>query len=54
MVDVVESIEQLLHYTFDLAQGKHDVGVAQQAGQIVLTEFKDQVESALESVVWGS
>ena len=51
VVDVVESLEDLLHHLLDLGQGELHTNVAQQAGQIVLAEVKDQVEGSFVPVV---
>ena len=53
-VDVVQSIEQHLHDLLDLCQGELNVGVAQQPGQVVLTEVKHQVDAAFVSVELSS
>lgn len=50
-VDVVQSVEQHLHHLLDLRQGELDVGIAQEAGQVVLTEVKHQVDAAFVAVV---
>ena len=51
VVDVVEALEDLLHHLLDLGQGELHTNVAQQAGQIVLAEVKDQVEGCFVPVV---
>ena len=50
-VDEVEPVEELLHHLLDLAEVELDVGVAQQAGQVVLGKVKDQVEGRLVPIV---
>ena len=50
-VNVVESVQELLHDFFDLAQIKLDVDVAQEAGEIVVAEIEDEIERAFEAVV---
>lgn len=52
-VDVVESIQQHLHDLLNLRQCELNVGIAQQAGQIVLAEIKHQVYAALVTVKLG-
>lgn len=52
-MDVVEAVEQHLHHLLDLGQSELDVGVAQQAGQVVFTEVKHQVDGALVAVELG-
>jgi hypothetical protein len=49
-VDVVESIQQLLHHLLDLTQRELYVGVAQQARQVVFAKLKDEVERALVAI----
>ena len=49
-VDVVESVEELLHYTLDLAQRELDIEVREQPCQVVLTEVKDEVKGGLVPV----
>lgn len=49
-VDVVQSIEQHLHNFLDLSQGELHISVAEQTGQVMLTEVKHQVDAALVSV----
>ena len=49
-VDVVEAVEQLLHDLLDLAEAELDVGVGEQAGQVVLAKVEHQVERRLELV----
>lgn len=51
VVDVVEALEDLLHHLLDLRQGELHTNIAEQAGQIVLAEVKDQVEGCFVSVV---
>ena len=51
VVDVVESLEDLLHHLLDLGQGELHTNVAQQASQIVLAEVEDQVEGCFVPVV---
>lgn len=53
-VDVVQSVEQHLHDLLDLCECKLYIGVAQQPGQVVLTEVKHQVDAAFVSVVLSS
>ena len=50
-VDVVETLEDLLHHFLDLGQGELHINIAQQAGQIMLTEVKNQVEGCFVPVV---
>lgn len=49
-MDVVQPVQQHLHHLLDLGQRELHVGVAQQAGQVVLTEVKDQVDAAFVPV----
>lgn len=53
-MDVVQSIEQHLHDLLDLCQGELYIGIAQQPGQVVLTEVKHQVDAAFVSVELSS
>lgn len=53
-VDVVQSIEQHLHDLLDLCQGELHIGIAQQPGQVMLTEVKHQVDAAFVSVELSS
>lgn len=53
-MDVVQSIEQHLHNLFDLCQSELHIGIAQQPGQVVLTEVKHQVDAAFVSVELSS
>lgn len=53
-VDVVQSIKQHLHDLLDLCQGELDIGIAQQPGQVMLTEVKYQVDAAFVSVELSS
>ena len=50
-VDEVEPVEQLLHHLLDLAEVELDVGVAEQARQVMLSKVKDQVEGRLVAIV---
>ena len=50
-VDEVEPVEQLLHHLLDLPEVELDVGVAEQASQVVLGKVKDQVEGGLVPIV---
>ena len=50
-VDEVEPVEELLHHLLDLAEVELDVGVAEQAGQVVLGKVKDKVEGGLVAIV---
>jgi len=50
-VDVVKSIQQHLHNFLDLRERELDVGVAEQASQVVLAEVKHKVDAALAAVV---
>lgn len=50
-MDIRESVEQLLHYEFDLAQREVNLFTFQQSSQVVLTELKDKVYSASITVV---
>lgn len=49
-VDVVQAVEQHLHDLLDLCQRELDVSVAQQPGQVVLTEIKHQVDASFVPV----
>ena len=49
-VDVIKAIEQHLHDLLDFCQGELYIGVAQQPGQVMLTEVKHQVDAAFVSV----
>ena len=51
VVDVVEALEDLLHHLLDLGQSELHANVAEQAGQVVLAEVKDQVEGGFVPVV---
>ena len=51
VVDVVEALEDLLHHLLDLGQGELHTNIAQQAGQVVLAEVKDQVERCLVTTI---
>ena len=50
-VDEVEPVEELLHHLLDLAEVELDVGVAEQARQVVLSKVKYKVEGRLVTVV---
>ena len=50
-MDEVEPVEELLHHLLDLAEVELDVGVAEQAGQVVLGKVKDKVEGGLVAIV---
>lgn len=50
-VDVVQAVEQHLHDLLDLRQGELDIRIAQETGQVVLTEVKHQVDAALVAIV---
>lgn len=50
-VDVIEAIQEHLHHFLDLRQRELDVGVAEEAGQVVLAEVEHQVDAALATVV---
>lgn len=50
-VDVVQPVQQHLHDFLDLRERELDVGVAEEAGQVVLAEVKHQVDAALAAVV---
>ena len=50
-VDEVEPVQQLLHHLLDLAEVELDIGVAEQASQVVLGKVKDQVEGRLVPIV---
>lgn len=52
-VDEVEAVEQLLHDLLNLPQRELHIGITQQTGQVMLTELEDEVECALEAVVWS-
>ena len=43
-VDEVKPVQQLLHHFLDLAEVELDVGVAEQASQVMLSKVKDQVK----------
>lgn len=49
-VDVVQSIQQHLHNFLDLSEGEFHICIAEQTGQVMLTEVKHQVDAALVSV----
>ena len=53
-VDVVEAIQKLLHDFLDLAERELHVGVAEQAGEVVFAELKDEIERALVAIVQRS
>lgn len=50
-MDVVQAVEQHLHDLLDLRQGELDIRIAQETGQVVLTEVKHQVDAALVAIV---
>jgi hypothetical protein len=49
-VNVVESVEQLLHHFFNLPQAELDVHIGQESSQVVLAKVKDQVKCRLVAV----
>ena len=49
-VDVVESVQQLLHHLLDLTQRELYIGVAQEAGQVVFAKLKDEIERAFIAI----
>jgi len=53
-VDVVQPVEQHLHDLLDLCQRELHIRVAQQPGQVVLTEVEHQVDAAFISVELSS
>lgn len=50
-MDIIQSVEQLLHHLLDLAQTKLDYHVGQQSGQVVLAKVKDQVECGSVAII---
>ena len=50
-MNVVQSIEKLIHDFLDFAKTELDIDVGQQPGQIVLTEVEHKVERCLVPVI---
>lgn len=50
-VDVIESVEQLLHHLLDLAEAELDHDIGEQSGQVVFAKVKDQVEGGSVAIV---
>ncbi len=50
-VDEEQSVQQLVHDFLDLAQAELDVRVAEEAGEVMLAEFKHQEEGTFEAIV---
>jgi len=52
-VNVVETVEQLLHDFLDLAEIELDVDVAQESGEIVIAEIENEIKGGFEAIVLG-
>lgn len=52
-VYVVKAVQQHLHDLLNLSQREFNISVAQQSGEVMLTEIKHQIDAALIAVKLG-
>ena len=50
-VNVVETVEELLHDFLNLAQIELDVDVAEETSEIVIAEIEDEIKGAFKPVI---